>query len=140
MKQNQKGRRGRQRNQSRRNSGGGGSNGRRDNSRISPRNHNQARQQVEKYMSLGREAIQLQDFVEAENCFQHAEYFQRLLGELTASQESAKPRSGPSGEDGKGKPNSNALKTKPPVEVIPIETKEEGKDAAGKTDDEAISA
>lgn len=78
MKQSQKGRRGRNRNSGRRPQNAA----QKDNRQPRAKNRNQIKQQVERYQTMAREAVQAQDIVKAENSFQHADYYQRLLNEL----------------------------------------------------------
>jgi len=74
MKPNQSNRR--SRNKGGKRSGGGGQN------RSNPRNQNQIKQMLDKFNSQGRDARQAGDRVAAENFFQHAEHYQRMLNEI----------------------------------------------------------
>ena len=134
MKQNQKGRRGRNRNQSRRSS----NNGSRGGTRPPTRNRNQAKQQIEKYTSLAREALQSQDFVAAENYYQHAEFFQRLLSELSDHQPDHKPAQAQRSGKG-GKHRERISQDQPSSKVVPIEAGDASDDGPKGDDDEAIS-
>ena len=136
MKQNQKGRRGRHRNQARRPNGSG----QRNSGKPSTRNRGQAKQQVERYTSLAREALQAQDFVNAQNYFQHAEYYQRMLNDLAAdSQPKQVPAEASKADQGRrsGKDSSD---DQPPGQVVSIEPDDPDQPAADDSDDEAISA
>ena len=135
MKQNQKGRRGRNRNQSRRSS----NNGSRGGGRPPTRNRNQAKQQVEKFTSLAREALQSQDFVAAQNYYQHAEFFQRLLNELSDHQPDRKPAQVQQTARG-GKHRKDTPQGQPSGKVISIEGGEASDEVPKGDDDEALTA
>jgi len=136
MKQNQKGRRGRNRNQNRRSCG----NGSRDRRGQPTRNQNQTKQQVEKYTSLAREALQSQDFVAAQNYFQHADYFQRLLNELAGSQEQRKPAKASRTDEGSRSRQQAPQQDQQSGQVISIEAGDPSDEGAKDGDDEALSA
>ncbi len=136
MKQNQKGRRGRHRSQARRPNGSG----QRNSGKQSSRNRGQAKQQVERYTSLAREAMQEQEYVSAQNYFQHAEYYQRLLNEQAADSQPKPVQAEVSKADqgtGSGKDSS---KHQPPDQVVSIEPGDPDQPGAADSDDEAISA
>ena len=136
MKQNQKGRRGRHRNQGRRPNGSG----QRNSGKQSTRNRGQAKQQLERYTSLAREAMQALEFVNAQNYFQHAEYYQRLLNELAVdNQPQQVPAETSKADEGRrsGKHSSN---DQPPGQVVAIEPGDSDQEGATDNDDEAISA
>ncbi len=136
MKQNQKGRRGRHRNQSRRPNGGGQRNSRKQ----STRNRGQAKQQVERYTSLAHEAMQAQDFVNAQNYFQHAEYYQRVLNEQAADNQ-PKPGPGETSKADKGRRSGmDSSSDQPPGQVVSIEPGDPDQTDAADGDDEAVSA
>jgi hypothetical protein len=135
MKQNQKGRRGRNRNQNRRSSG----NGLRDGKGQPTRNRNQAKQQVEKYTSLAREALQSQDFVAAQNYFQHADYYQRLLNELAGNQAQKGPAKASEADKERPSPQVTS-KHQQSGQVISIEAGDKNDEGAEDSDDDALSA
>ncbi len=136
MKQNQKGRRGRHRNQGRRPNGSG----QRNSGKQSTRNRGQAKQQVERYTSLAREAMQALEFVNAQNYFQHAEYYQRLLNELAADNQPKQVPAEVSKAEQGGRSGDDSAKDEPPGQVVSIEPGDADQPGAAAGDDEAISA
>ena len=82
MKQNQMKRRPRPRPNGRKNmhSRGGRDGG--HNNRLDPKMRNHARQMLDKYKSLARDAMQSNDRVQVEYYLQHAEHYQRVLNEF----------------------------------------------------------
>jgi len=63
--------------------GGGG--GGRDGNRSDPKTRNNARQMLDKYKSMARDAMQNNDRVQSEYYFQHAEHYQRVINEIEAN-------------------------------------------------------
>ncbi|RMF72245.1 MAG: DUF4167 domain-containing protein [Alphaproteobacteria bacterium] len=61
-------------------------NGRQDRGGVDPQLRNHARQMVDKYRNLAREALAAGDHVQAESYFQHADHYQRILNELQEAQ------------------------------------------------------
>jgi hypothetical protein len=47
------------------------------------RDHGNTRRSYERYLALAKEAASKGDIVEAENCYQHAEHYFRVLREQT---------------------------------------------------------
>lgn len=136
MKQNQKGRRGRHRNQARRPNGSG----QRNLGKQPTRNRGQAKQQVERYTSLAQEALQAQDFVNAQNYFQHAEYYQRLLNEQAADNQPKQAPAEASISDQGGRSGRDSSTGGPPGQVVAIEPGDADRPGAADSDDEAVSA
>lgn len=50
------------------------------------------RQQIDKYLAQGKDALSGGDLIAAENCFQHAEHFQRMLAEAAPEPVAAYPQ------------------------------------------------
>lgn len=136
MKQNQKGRRGRHRNQARRPNGSG----QRNSGKPSTRNRGQAKQQVERYTSLAREALQAQDFVNAQNYFQHAEYYQRLLNDLVPDNQPKQAPAKASKADEERQSGKDSSTDQSSGQVVSIEPGDADQPGAADSDDEAISA
>lgn len=130
-----KGRRGRHRNQARRPNGGG----QRNLGKQPTRNRGQAKQQVERYTSLAHEALQAQEFVNAQNYFQHAEYYQRLLNEFTDSQPEQRSAEAPQA-DQRRRPVQEFSKDQQSGKVISMEAGEPKDEGAKDGDDEALTA
>ena len=91
MKQNSSSRRGRGRAQGKR---GGGQPGRSpvNGNRAEPKLKGNPKQLLDKYKSLARDAIQAGDRILAENYFQHADHYQRLVNERTQRRPEHQPR------------------------------------------------
>ncbi|MEE8370761.1 MAG: DUF4167 domain-containing protein [Sphingomonadales bacterium] len=131
MKQSQKGRRGRNRNSGRRPQ----SAAQKDNRQPRAKNRNQIKQQIERYQTMAREAVQAQDIVKAENGYQHADYYQRLLNELDkpAADQRQTPKSPPRRPDNQHR--GHPEKADKEAEVIKLETGD-GEDAGkGEAED-----
>lgn len=94
MKQNSSSRRGRGRAQGKR---GGGQPGRSpvNGNRAEPKLKGNPKQLLDKYKSLARDAIQSGDRILAENYFQHADHYQRLVNERTQRRPEHQPRPQP---------------------------------------------
>lgn len=91
MKQNSSSRRGRGRAQGKR--GGGQPNRSSVNgNRAEPKLKGNPKQLLDKYKSLARDAIQAGDRILAENYFQHADHYQRLVNERTQRRPEHQPR------------------------------------------------
>lgn len=91
MKQNSSSRRGRGRAQGKR---GGSQPGRSpvNGNRAEPKLKGNPKQLLDKYKSLARDAIQAGDRILAENYFQHADHYQRLVNERTQRRPEHQPR------------------------------------------------
>jgi hypothetical protein len=74
-----------------------------------PRNPNQIKQQLDKYLSQAREMTQSGDRVGAEAMFQYAEHYQRLFNDLSA----AKSQENKANREHNHKPNADAKSAKP---------------------------
>lgn len=136
MKQNQKGRRGRHRNQARRPNGGS----QRSSGKQPNRNRGQVKQQLERYTSLAQEALQAQEFVNAQNYFQHAEYYQRILNEQAADNQPKQVPPEASRADVGGRSGRDSSTGRTARQVVAIEPGDADQPGAADGDDEAISA
>ena len=81
------------------NGGGGGRNQMFDSNGPDGRIRGNAHQVMERYLALARDAAAQDDRVTAENCFQHAEHYLRLLNAYNQSNPQRRPFSSSSSEE-----------------------------------------
>lgn len=137
MKHGQKGRRPRKKRRNRR----GQANGSQKGAKAPARSRNQAKQRVEKYEALAREALQAQDLIGAEYYFQHADHYQRLIDQRTLDGEKRPPPAADNrGEKKKRRDDVGPAGRGKSGDVIAIEGRDKEKGDSPRDDDEALSA
>ncbi len=80
-----------------------------------------AHQVAEKYLALAKDATSSGDRIVAQNYYQHAEHYIRIINELNGSFESSKPASG-----NKAEGNNNEVKSQEAASKAKPAVKEEG--------------
>lgn len=132
MKQNQNARRGRGRQQNRRQNSGGRTGA--DGNRAQQSFRGNPKQHLEKYKNMARDAQQSGDPVQAEYYLQHADHFQRLLNERNAQQNAHRDQPQGQQRDNRHQGNArNQQQAEAPAKEVPAK-EAPAKEASGKAD------